>query len=298
MIILILRLLGHTSFFGQIYSTTNMSTPSTEGHVELVDSTPKLQVLHELISTLPVEPPSVYIDLEGIALGRHGTLSILSLYLAPTKETYLIDIHSLGAAAFTTSINGISLKTILESDAIPKVLFDIRNDSDALFSLFQISVRGIVDLQLMELASRKGSRKFVSGLAKCIDRDIQTSMARQEEWRATKERGRQLFAPEKGGRYEVFNERPLKPGIIQYCKQDVMLLPLLYTVYNIRLRAVDEAFWRSVIRSETEERVKDSQKAGYDGNSKDKAIGWDQEDITQWTDDWNEDIMMEAMHGP
>ncbi|EPE28746.1 hypothetical protein GLAREA_09867 [Glarea lozoyensis ATCC 20868] len=149
----------------------------------------------------------------------------------------------------------------------------------------------------MELASRKGSRKFVSGLAKCIGRDLQISPAQQTQWRVTKERGVQLFAPETGGRYEVFNERPLKPEIIRYCQQDVALLPILYNVYNAKLKADGEAFWRFIIRSESEERVRQSQSASYDGKSKDKAFGWDQESITRWTDDWNEDIMMEAMHG-
>jgi exonuclease 3'-5' domain-containing protein 1 len=153
--------------------------------------------------------------LEGIGLGCHGFISILSLYIAPTKKTYLIDIHSLGEAAFSTTTNsGTSLKTVLESSTIPKVVFDICNDSDALFSLFQISVDGIKDLQLMELAFRTGSRKFVSGLAKCIEKESPISTAAKTEWRLTKERGRRLFAPEKGGCYDIFNERPLKPEII------------------------------------------------------------------------------------
>jgi hypothetical protein len=48
--------------------------------------------------------------LEGIALGRHGSISILSLYIAPTKKTYLIDIFNLEEAAFSTTTNsGVSL---------------------------------------------------------------------------------------------------------------------------------------------------------------------------------------------
>jgi exonuclease 3'-5' domain-containing protein 1 len=75
--------------------------------------------------------------LEGIALGYHGAISILPLYIALTKKTYLIDIHSLKEAAFSTTTNsGTSLKTVLESSTIYKVVFDICNDSDALLSLF------------------------------------------------------------------------------------------------------------------------------------------------------------------
>jgi exonuclease 3'-5' domain-containing protein 1 len=99
------------------------------------------------IPNLIVDLPLLYIDLEGIDLGYYNLISILSFYIAPTQKTYLIDIHSLGRTAFlTTNNSGTSLKTILEFLVIPKVVFDIRNDSDALFSLFQISVDGIKDL--------------------------------------------------------------------------------------------------------------------------------------------------------
>jgi len=165
-----------------------MSTTSAQSNVTFIDLEARLLPLLDSIANLAVDPPSLYIDLEGIALGRHGSISILSLYIAPTKKAYLIDIHSLGEAAFsTTTSSGTSLKTILESSTIPKVVFDIRNDSDALFSLFQISVDGIKDLQLIELASRTGSRKFVSGLAKCIEKESPISAAAKTEWRLAKD---------------------------------------------------------------------------------------------------------------
>jgi exonuclease 3'-5' domain-containing protein 1 len=66
------------------------------------------------------------------------------------KKPYLIDVHLLRSAAFTTTTaNSVSLRTILESPKIPKVFFDIRKDSDALFSHYQNCVDGIKDLQLM-----------------------------------------------------------------------------------------------------------------------------------------------------
>lgn len=48
----------------------------------------------------------------------------------------------------------MSLQSILESPKTPKVFFDVRTDSDALFAQFGIKLAGIIDLQLMELASR------------------------------------------------------------------------------------------------------------------------------------------------
>ena len=254
--------------------------------------------LLDSIANLPVNPPSLYIDLKGIDLGRHGSIAILSLHIAPTQKTYLIDIHSLGRAAFSTTNNsGTSLKTILESSTIPKVVFDIRGDSDALFGLFQISVAGIKDLQLMELAYRTGSREFVSSLAKCIEKESPISAAAKTEWRFTKERGHRLFAPEKGGRYEIFNERPLKPEIIEYCKQDVVLFPGLYDVYNIKLRQPGEAYWRVHVRETTKDRIKLSQSSGYDDKSKHNALGWNDQTIEDDIESWNDMIMMEASAG-
>lgn len=104
--------------------------------------------------------PCLYFDVEGVNLSRHGSISIIELhYQTPSHpentHTYLIDIHLLGFSAFSTpSAEGVSLKSILESPKIPKVFFDIRTDSDALYAQFGIKLAGIIDLQLMEVASR------------------------------------------------------------------------------------------------------------------------------------------------
>lgn len=237
---------------------------------QIIDLEASLLPLLDSIANLAVDPPSLYIDLKGTALGRHGSISILSLYIAPTKKTYLIDIRSLGKAVLsTTTKSGTSLKTILEPSTIPKVVFDIRNISDALFSLFQISVGGIKDLQLMELASRTGSRKFLSSLADCIEKDSPISAAAKAEWCLIKERGH----------------------------KDVALLPSLYSVVNTKLRSPGLAFWRVTVREKTKDRIKLSQSPNYDGNSESNALGWSDETIDEERDSWNDDIIMEHLTG-
>lgn len=183
-----------------------MSASSPQSNFVLVDSEASLLLLLNGIANLVIDPPSLYVNLEGIALGRHCSISILSIYVAPAKKTHLIDIHSLEAAFLAITKSGTSLKTVLEASTIPKVVFDIRDVSDSLFNLFQISVNGIKDLQLMELASRTGSRKFVSSLSKCIEQDSPISAAATTERNLTKVRGRRLFAPERGGHDDVLNE--------------------------------------------------------------------------------------------
>ena len=267
--------------------------------IVVVDSEATLLSLLDNLTGLAVDPPSLYLDLEGVKLGRHGSISIISLYVAPIKKIYLIDIHDLGKIAFTTTnSSAISLKTILESPTIPKVVFDIRNDSDALYSLFQISVDGILDLQLMELATRKGSKDFVSGLAKCIEKENHISAAAKVDWQRRKESASRLYEPRKGGRYEVFEERPMKPEIVKYCAWTVALLPGLYKVYNGKLCGPEEAFWQAQVREATRDRINLSQSPGYDGEAESKVRGpWNKQDIERAIEAWNDDVMFDTLIG-
>ncbi|KAJ4302812.1 hypothetical protein N0V90_001703 [Kalmusia sp. IMI 367209] len=239
----------------------------------VVDCESALSDMIDKLQGLPVMPPSVYVDLEGVKLSRQGSISILQLYVLPTNHTYLIDVHQLQHKAFSTT--GIDhdtcLKAILEDKDIPKVFFDVRNDSDALFYHYQISLSGVNDIQLMELATRTFPRKHVMGLQKCIEKEM--TLAEKIAWNAAKEKGMKLFMPDRGGRYEIFNDRPLAQEIIQYCVQDVHFLPRLWARYTSRMNAS----WAKKVQTETEERISSSQSKTYEGHGKHKVLaptGW------------------------
>lgn len=240
----------------------------------LVDSPGAVSALMDTLYKQPTTPPSLYIDLEGVELSRHGTISILQIFVQSTGRTYLVDIHTLRDKAFSTcGIHSGTLKEMLESEAIPKIFFDVRNDSDALFSHFQIRLAGIQDLQLMELATRGFGRKYVNGLAKCIERDAPMTSTEMNDWKATKERGVMLFAPERGGSYDVFNARPLSEEITRYCIQDVQFLPRLWASYNAKLTRA----WDRRVFEASKERVTSSQAPAYIGKGQEKALapqGW------------------------
>ena len=117
--------------------------------------------------------PLIFIDLEGINLSRHGSISIMQLLIPPSPVVYLIDVLNLKANAFNTpGSKGQTLRTVLESDLYGKVFFDVRNDSDALFAYFGVAIQGVEDVQLMESATRTTtrSRKYLNGLAKCFEK--------------------------------------------------------------------------------------------------------------------------------
>lgn len=242
----------------------------------LIDTTAAIAQLVDSIHGLPTTPPSLYLDLEGENLSRDGTLDILQLHILPSNQTHLLDVHVLGHQTFTTpGTCGLTLKAVLESQDIPKVFFDVRCDSDALYSHFQIRLAGVQDLQLMELAKRpQGRRRFISGLARCIEYDSGLAPSEKRTWKSNKEKGRRLFAPELGGSFRVFGERPLREEIQQYCVQDAIYLPRLWSAYEKQLTPT----WKARIAEATKARVAESQAPifAYQGpHMRNGPVGWD-----------------------
>ncbi|KAI4263515.1 MAG: hypothetical protein L6R42_001337 [Xanthoria sp. 1 TBL-2021] len=240
----------------------------------LIDTPEAMTSIIDTLVALPSSPPSLFIDLEGVSLSRHGTVSILQLLVSPSDRTYLIDIHTLGSKAFhAPSTDGqMTLKSILESNAISKVFFDVRRDSDALYAHFGIKLAGIQDIQLMELATRNPivPKKYINGLAKCIEKDVAMTKNEMQRWKTVKEKGLRLFDPNRGGSYEVFNTRPLSEDIKTYCVQDVKFMPKLWAVYDARLTSLS---WREKVNQATRDRVMKSQSDSFNANGPHMKFG-------------------------
>lgn len=235
--------------------------------------------------------PQLFIDAEGIGLSRQGELSILIVHLetAEYSHTYLLHVHVLKYAAFNTfsSDGHHSLRTILQDNRIPKVLFDCRMDSDALFGQYGVLLCGVIDLQLMCLASRYGGGQRLPGLESCLLNDLNISSEEQERVAQAKSRGQQLWHPKHGGSTERFNDYPLHPIIVQYCVVDTAYLPQLFKTYNsaiggrVSLSVVDRLWgkesrrelapgvysWECSILAESKRRVERALDPGFTGGS-------------------------------
>ncbi|EAQ88734.1 hypothetical protein CHGG_05353 [Chaetomium globosum CBS 148.51] len=174
---------------------------SARDMIDMVDTTAKLSEMLDTLEGLPTEPPSLYFDLEGENLSRHGSVSILQLHVLPSSRRYLVDVHTLQHTAFSTcGENGLTLKELLESDGILKV--------------------------------------FSIGLSRCIERGACLLAAELATWKAVKDAGVKLFSPDYGGSYTVFVERPLCDAIKLYSAQDAQILPRLWSQYNTRMTPV------------------------------------------------------------
>jgi len=235
--------------------------------------------------------PTMYIDLEGVNLCREGSISILTLLIdtgIPTRRVCLIDVRTLGAQAFNTAgAKRTTLKDILQDEKIPKVFFDVRNDSDALFAHFGVALQGVEDVQLMENAMRKttASRKFLKSLTKCVENKLLTSLggSRLANWKLAKEKGERLYKAEHGGSYDVFNQRPIPEDISSYCVGDVQYLPELRNRFHTQ-----QAYrWRDLVGEGSKKRVAMSQRSDYQPHGPDKAMApWSKKQNTL-LDQWN-----------
>jgi exonuclease 3'-5' domain-containing protein 1 len=257
-----------TSIYFRIIShQTKTPTTTMARGMTFIDNKKDLEVLLDSITTSSSDNngvPQLYLDLEGTKVSRNGTLALLTVMIHPQVTTYIIDITSLGKTAFSTkdSSGKRDLKSILESENIGKVFYDVRRDSDALYAHFGVRLAGVHDLQLMQVAARPKhvQKHYLTGLGKCIQYDAELSNASRIAADAIKEKGIKLFDPKKGGSYAVFDARPLSEDIKKYCVQDVQFMPKLWAVYRGKM----SEFWWNEVLKETKGRIQLSQKEDWE----------------------------------
>ncbi|KAK4176133.1 3-5 exonuclease [Triangularia setosa] len=212
-----------------------------------------------------ISPSStLYLDLEGKSLCRHGTISLITILLHPEGVVKLVDVATLGDSAFnTTSKDGKSLKTILEDSGISKCLWDLRNDADALWALYKVGLAGVIDLQLLENASRTGDKTYLCGLEKAIRLDLKLGFLELNRLTSTKKEITSLMST------NIFATRPLEPKTLQYCTNDVVYLPALHDLYLGRI----SIHWLAKAQEESSRRVDEVHGLEYDPQSPTKTRG-------------------------
>ena len=229
--------------------------------VTIVDSVSSIIALLDILEKLPVELPFLYLDLEGPNLCRHGSISVMQIYVKSIDQLFIVDVHLLGTKAFSTpNRSGTTLQSILQSKLLPKVAFDIRNGAGALFAHFNMSMRGVEDLQLMEVATRSTKKYRMSELAASIGRDAHLAPDDIKAWKVENEKGLALFEPKSGGSYKNFSFRPMTQEIIDYCANKIAYLPLLRQIYSQKLGKK----WRLAVKEETHKRLLMSQDVLHD----------------------------------
>lgn len=213
-----------------------------------------------------IKPSStIYLDLEGRDLGRHGTLTLATFLIEPENVLGVVDVLTLGETAFSTRAdNGITLRSTLKDPEMPKYVWDVRNDADALWAHFRVKLAGVVDVQLLENASRpRGVDKSrLSGLDSAISHDLELGSGDRKRWLRTKKEVRCLMSR------DIFSDRPLAPTTVKYCNNDVVYLPALERYYMQRIDPV----WLGMAEIHSRLRIADACSPGYQPESPDKVF--------------------------
>lgn len=243
-----------------------------------VKSPKELSSLVKNLHGLPTNTPSIFLDAEWF---RGEKATFLHFFIPSQNTIYRIKIDGQRSVDLSTKNPAeISLSSILESEPIPKVVFDVRRISKALFDQHDLSLGGIQDLQLMELASRhaKQSKKYVTGLAKCIETEIPESNEVRKRW----------FESSNVDEYHAFNILGHTPRPSMY---RVELFPPLWNTYNERLRQPKNEFWHAQSLEQAGSRIIASKKPRFKINDKKNTLGpedwYVEERRDELMDNWN-----------
>lgn len=163
----------------------------------------------------------IAVDLEGVDLGRHpGKACVMQMCCAaPDAPVYLFDIIALQEAGFEAG----RLCELLGAPQVQKVFFDARADCDALFHNHNVSVQNAYDLQVLYHLKFQRPGSNLAGLGAALAEYGKTEIAvpELERLERVKQEGKLLFAPELGGSYGVWEDRPLQVELVAYCVADV-----------------------------------------------------------------------------
>ncbi|GIJ90506.1 hypothetical protein Asppvi_009462 [Aspergillus pseudoviridinutans] len=278
-----------------------MALQTATAAMQMIDSIGALEkLLNELDHQLH-KPAALFLDVQTIDPGQDGSISIISLFVRPIKKVFLIDVLTLGDDAFTTtSLADNSLKLLLESPAVSKILFDVGNASASLFNHHGIRLNGIKDLQVMQLATQypRALQAQAARLETCVEEDAPPPARALALWKQVHSTVSQLRVPAKGGSDAVFKERPLKQAILDYHLQNVLILPRLWVFYCDTLCKPANAFWRSMVFHTVRDRIRESTNPASAGGVDARRLGWSREFIETSKAGWNEDILLELQGIP
>lgn len=219
------------------------SEHTTNYDYRLVDSDTCLQdAISDIKQKIAERIALLAVDCEGNSLSREGALTIITV--ATEEKVYIFDVQKLGQATFSSGLG-----EILEDESHRKLMFDCRQDSDALWHQFKVKLSGVLDLQLLEVIYRRenpsasttktpqsssknkrGGRRNrrsqrtdevekIYGFRRCLELYLQ-----DENLVKIKDKGKELLEEDD----ELWTKRPLTDELIQYCVVDTMAMFRLY----------------------------------------------------------------------
>ena len=218
---------------------------------------------------------NIAFDAEGIELGRDGPLTVATFGGLDTEEApiFVVDVQVLGGErVFSRELP--SFRSCLEDLAITKVTFDCRGDSDALFHQFDVTLCGVLDLQVFDQAVRihafdeappencpfvkEGGIQFLQG--------VETVLGRYPDLTGDENTLRKLPAPHRLSS-SVWGKRPLSTDAIAYAANDVRINKVLWNRMQMQMDLTDEGELSELLMRRVEMHSK-----RYEGQFRDRRV--------------------------
>ena len=196
-------------------------------HYGYIDTEGKLSIAIEEIRKAIQKGETIAVDCEGVTLSRFGSVTLINI--AVRGQVYLIDVLKIGNTAYDGG-----LRSILEDKSIQKLMFDCREDADALEHLHNVRLDGVLDVQLLEVKNRIRQTGYtkIRSLKHCLELFVSDKTMLE-----VKLKGRSSMYQDN----ELWKKRPLSEDILKYASIDVIALFKLYDA--LCYRVVDKTRW-------------------------------------------------------
>jgi exonuclease 3'-5' domain-containing protein 1 len=269
----------------KVSQTSSETTPSSTCSEDdtkprcykLVDDEKSLLEFLGIIDSVENFKIDLFADAEGSSQhSRHHKLNAIPLKMVSENQRWLLDPVTLGDKVFhTRSPTGRkrTLKEIFEDESVLMVWFDVRSDADSTYGNYKVRLGGVIDLQIMEMATRSSRPFYRHGLDRCISSLPAKKLLPgiEEQWAERKYAGKRMCSgPE---RYGIFDKRPFSRELEEYAINDVELMPELFEYYaNDKGLCKNQELMRLVMKL-SKEAVDNSIAPDYPGNTSSSKFG-------------------------
>ncbi|VDI46491.1 exonuclease 3'-5' domain-containing protein 1 [Mytilus galloprovincialis] len=197
-----------------------MNETSTYKYVDTKDKF--IEVIKELQEMIKIKQ-MIAVDCEGVDLSRFGSVTLINI---GTRDlVYLIDILKIGNSVFDDG-----LRTILEDSGIEKLMFDCREDADALLHLHKVKLDGVLDVQILEVSNRvhiyRNGYTKIRSLKHCLEEYVNDNTLLN-----IKLQGRSSMNMSS----KIWEKRPLDENMLKYASVDILGLFKLYDALRTRM---------------------------------------------------------------
>ncbi|XP_052072720.1 piRNA biogenesis protein EXD1-like [Mytilus californianus] len=163
----------------------------------------------------------IAVDCEGVDLSRFGSVTMINI--GTQDLVYLIDILKIGNSVFDDG-----LRSILEDSGLEKLMFDCREDADALLHLHKVKLDGVLDVQILEVNNRiyRNGYTKIRSLKHCLELYVNDDTLLN-----VKLQGRSSMNMSSN----IWEKRPLDENMLKYASVDILGLFKLYDALRTQM---------------------------------------------------------------